>query len=78
MTLFHWLSPDLRYRIIRAGHAVADLAFGKDVGGVGCVIAQLAAKTLHESVDQPGITGFPPNPHLAQKGIIGDDPSRVE
>ena len=33
-----------RSQVARSGHAVADAALGKDVGRLGCVIAQLAAK----------------------------------
>ena len=65
-------------RFARPRHAVADPAYGEDIGGVVRVIADLAAEPLHVGANQLRVASFSAAPHLSQQRIVGDDPSRVD
>ena len=75
------LRPDARgpLRVIRPRHAVADPAVVEDVGRLFRVVSQLAAELFYEGANQVfRVAVVLVAPDLAQQGIVGRYPSRVD
>ena len=52
-------------------HAVADAGFGEDEGGVGRVVAELAAEVLDGGADRPHVAGVAPPPDAVEEMPVG-------
>ena len=57
--------------VVASGHAVADAWFGKDVGGIGCVVAQFLAESFDCGSKWPQVEGTGQAPDMLHEMVVG-------